>query len=194
VESKTPRRVKRGPRVIVLTSGGIDSAVVMAVYARERRDAVGVFIDYGQPARRSEWAAARALAAHYAVPVRRIKLGFHLPSEKGEFLFRNAILALTAAATTKERPLVVALGVHSGSHYYDTTPAFLDDLQRLVDGYSNGTVSIGRPLLKMNKAMIVEYARRHRVPLRLTYSCETRSGSACGECPSCMDREANRVR
>lgn len=66
-------------RIALLLSGGIDSAATLAVYFRQKAHIDAVFFDYGQPARRSEWEAAQAIAAHYNVNLRRIRLGVRLP-------------------------------------------------------------------------------------------------------------------
>jgi 7-cyano-7-deazaguanine synthase len=174
--------------IIVLLSGGIDSAATLAAYRKQRALVSAMFFDYGQPARRSEWAAAEAIARHYHINVARVRLGFRLTPRDGEFFGRNALLALAAAATNPVGPLVIAAGIHTSSPYYDTTPSFIADIQRLLDGYSGGTVTFAAPFLENTKAAVVQYARRHRVPLNLTYSCERRNAPACGKCRSCEDR------
>jgi 7-cyano-7-deazaguanine synthase len=117
-----------------------------------------------------------------------VKLGVGLPGDNGEFFGRNALLVLLGGAVESNRPLIVALGIHSASPYYDTTSAFASDAQRVLDGYAKGAITLGAPFLSLTKQSIVDYARRHRVPLRLTYSCERKNAPACGKCPSCGDR------
>jgi 7-cyano-7-deazaguanine synthase len=180
--------------VIVLLSGGIDSAATLAAYRKQRLLVSAMFFDYGQPARRSEWAAAQAIAHHYHINVARVRLGFRLAPRDGEFFGRNALLALAAAATHPVGPLVIVSGIHASSPYYDATPPFMADIQRLLDGYSGGIVTFAAPFLENTKAAVVQYARRHRVPLNLTYSCERRSAPACGSCPSCQDRASLNVK
>ncbi|HVZ37001.1 MAG TPA: 7-cyano-7-deazaguanine synthase, partial [Polyangiaceae bacterium] len=177
-------------RVLILLSGGIDSACALAAYRADRHPASALFVDYGQPARRSERVAAEAIARHYRVPLSTVKLGVGLPGDNGEFFGRNALLVLLGGAIESNRPLIVALGIHSASPYYDTTSTFASDAQRVLDGYAKGAITLGAPFLTLTKQTVVDYARRHRVPLRLTYSCERRNAPACGECPSCGDRSA----
>lgn len=181
------------PAVVVLLSGGIDSASVLAAYIAARHPARAIFVDYGQPARRSELAAARALARLHSIRLDVVKLGVQLTSDNGQFFARNALLVLLAAAAESSRPLIVGLGIHSASPYYDTTSVFRADIQRVLDGYAAGTITLGAPFLEMTKGSVVKFARRHKVPLGLTYSCETKNAPACGECPSCRDRRACRV-
>ncbi len=50
--------------VIVLLSGGIDSAARVAFYRQLGHAVAGVFVDYGQPVRAQEEKSAVAIAAH----------------------------------------------------------------------------------------------------------------------------------
>jgi 7-cyano-7-deazaguanine synthase len=180
-------------RIVVLLSGGIDSAATLAVYHKKKAVIDAVFVDYGQPSRRSEWESAQSIAEHYQIPLKKIRLGFRPKNTDGEVFCRNALMAMAAGAIIDVRPLVIAMGIHSASPYYDTTETFVGDLQRLFDGYTGGAIALGIPFLDLTKSEIVKFARRHRVPISLTYSCERRSAPPCGNCLSCMDRMALNV-
>ena len=95
---------------------------------------------------------------------------------------------LAAAGTTKRRPLTVAIGIHALTDYYDTTTLFIKHTQRLLNGYSGGSVTLSAPFLADTKAEVIRFAKDNSVPLRLTYSCERQNAPACGECLSCRDR------
>ena len=177
--------------IVVLMSGGIDSAAVAAAYRHKGTQISGVFVDYGQPAARSEWCAARLIARHFDVDIRKVGLGFRLASQRGEFFGRNALLVLTAAGTTETRPLHIALGIHALSDYYDTSPLFLRHMQRILNGYFGGSVTLSAPFLAENKAAVIEFAKQNRVPLDLTYSCEVQDAPECKLCSSCLDRVSN---
>ena len=173
---------------VVLLSGGIDSSAAVGVCLEDGIAPVGVFVDYGQPAARSEWSAAESVARHYGIEVGRVSLGFPLASREGEFFGRNALLILTAAGMTEARPLSIVSGIHALSEYYDTSPLFLRQMQHLLNGYFGGLVTLSTPFLADTKAEVVQFARDHDVPLQLTYSCEYQNAPACGTCPSCKDR------
>ena len=173
---------------VVLMSGGIDSAATVAMCKDDASTLTGLFIDYGQSARDSEWEAAQRLAEHFAINVASLTLFVEMNSRGGEYFGRNALFVLTAAASSAERPLAVALGIHSQCPYYDTTPLFSKHMQRLLDGYSGGEVTLIAPFLSYTKKEVIEFAEMNDVPLRMTYSCERQNSPACGQCPSCQDR------
>ena len=109
---------------VVLMSGGIDSSATLA-RCRDTTDSnTGLFVDYAQPAAKSEFEAAQLIAAHYEIQISEVNLGFGLYQRRGEFFGRNALFVLVAAAVEAERPLQVAIGIHALAEYYDTTPVF----------------------------------------------------------------------
>ena len=169
-------------------SGGIDSSATLVACQGPGTSLSGMFVDYGQPAARSEWKAAQSIASHHKIEIDKVVLGVSLVSDRGEFFGRNALFILTAAGTIPLRPLVIALGIHALTDYYDTTPLFVRDMQRLLNGYSGGAVTLSVPFLAHTKAEVIEFAKENSVPLHLTYSCEWQNAPACGKCPSCLDR------
>ncbi len=170
-------------------SGGIDSSATALAVLNEGHETSGLFVDYGQPAARSEWRAARDVAQRLGIEIERVDLGFHLASSGyGEFFGRNALLILAAAGRVQTRPLTVALGIHALSEYYDTQPLFLRQMQGILDGYSGGSVTLRAPFLACPKAEVIEFARENGIPLVMTYSCETQNAPPCLRCPSCEDR------
>ena len=173
---------------VVLMSGGIDSSATLAACQEPSISLRGMFVDYGQLAARSEWEAAQRIASHYQIEIDKVDTGISLVSDRGEFFGRNALFILTAAGSIPQRPLIVALGIHALADYYDTTPLFVKHIQRLLNGYSGGAVTLSVPFLAHTKAEVIRFARENSVPLHLTYSCERQDAPACGACPSCRDR------
>ena len=173
---------------IVLVSGGIDSSATVAVCQDAKPKVSSLFFDYGQPAALSEWEAAQRIASHYQIDIDKVNLGATLVSNGGEFFGRNALFILMAAGTVIQRPLTIALGIHALTDYYDTTPLFVRHMQRVLNGYSGGMVTLYAPFLASTKPELVQFARLEAVPLDLTYSCERQNAPACADCPSCRDR------
>jgi 7-cyano-7-deazaguanine synthase len=177
----------------VLISGGMDSAACIDFYQRQRFVVTGLHIAYGQPASRQEVAAATAIAHHYGIPLTIIRLVGPRPKSDGELLGRNAFLLFTALMEIVDHPAIIALGIHSGTPYYDCSPSFLTAVQSIIDGQCDGRIRVAAPFVEWTKKEIWDYSVEHRVPIDLTYSCERGLDHPCGLCLSCRDMEALRV-
>jgi 7-cyano-7-deazaguanine synthase len=181
---------KRRAAVIVLVSGGLDSAACVNYYKSKRYDVKAVFVDYGQKANRMESSSARALATHYKVPLQKLRLNAGTRFGEGEVFCRNAVLLLTALMANPTFKGIISIGIHSDSLYYDCSVSFVSLMKRLISEYSDGRVLLDVPFLRWNKRMIFDYAKSRHVPLSLTYSCERGRKKPCGECLSCRDLRA----
>lgn len=179
--------VSNKDRVLLLTSGGIDSTALIDFYLRRNLRVRCIYFQYGQPSAQSEKAAVERICAHYKVEKEIVTLEFPMARRKEEFVCRN-ILFVLAASSLELPPLRIALGIHAGSQYYDCTRSFLDDCQRILDGYYSGTVRVEAPFLDFIKIDIVEYCQANDVPLDFTYSCQRQNYPPCGKCKSCLDR------
>ena len=204
-------------RAVVLLSGGLDSATVLAL-ARERgRECYALSIAYGQRhgvELEAAAAVARALGAHQhrvmqvdlaniggsaltdhsiAVPV-SASTGIpvtYVPA-------RNTImlsLAMAWAEVLDAREIHVGVNAIDYSGYPDCRPEFIaafEDLAAVATkaGVEGRKLAIRAPLLRMSKAQIVREGTRLGVDYGLTVSCyqADASGAACGLCDSCRLR------
>lgn len=180
----------KNKHVLVLLSGGIDSTACTAFYLTQRFSVCALFFDYGQPSARRESDAASAICRHYGIPLEKIVCsgfgqwsGSYIPG-------RNAFLLHAALMVFKHTTGIIAIGVHSGTPYYDCSEQFIRHMQSSFDLYTDGRVSIGAPFVQWNKRDIWDYCRSKEVPIQLTYSCELGREQPCGQCLSCKDLEA----
>lgn len=185
-------RPEDGP-VLVLLSGGVDSAACVDLYQARGREVAGLFVDYGQAARRAEHAAAGAVAAHYGIGLRCLELRAGREAGPGLVPGRNGFLVF-AALLDGAHAGTISLGVHAGTAYYDCSPAFIDHMDQVVRACSGGAAGVEAPLVHWHKHQIWEYARDHGVPVHLAWSCEAGGDSACGVCPSCGDVRVEQLR
>ena len=185
--SKSPSRPPR--QCLVLVSGGIDSAACVRFYQRQQFAVRGLHITYGQPAAHQEATAARAVRDHYGIPLAHLRvLGAGL-KPAGQILGRNAFLLFTALSELGACSAMIALGVHSGTPYYDCTARFISAVQTIVDGQCDGRIRVAAPFLEWTKRQIWDYCVEQQVPIERTYSCEKGQVRPCGVCLSCRDRE-----
>ena len=187
------RSVDSDAEVWVLLSGGIDSSACLAFCVENNMAAAGVFIDYGQRAAHRESAAALAIAQHFGVPLRQFRWFGGGQKKLGEIAGRNAFLLLACLLELPRRPMLIAIGIHSGTGYADSEPEFIDLVQSVVDMYEMGCVQIVAPFKGWSKQDVWEFAQSRRVPVELTYSCELGNEQPCGICNSCCDLEKLRA-
>jgi 7-cyano-7-deazaguanine synthase len=173
---------------IVLLSGGIDSAAC-AWFLRESGYSVkGLFVDYGQRAVLFEKRGAEALSTTLGIALDCISVSTPNQFGAGEITGRNAFLVFVALLTSQLRAGTIALGIHSGTAYYDCSAAFVQGMDRLLAEHTDGCVRLSTPFITWSKKNILDYYESSGLPIDLTYSCEAGTMPPCGTCLSCRDR------
>jgi 7-cyano-7-deazaguanine synthase len=175
---------------MVLLSGGIDSAACAHFLERNGYSVSCMFVDYGQAPAGEESKASAALAERMGLTLTNHKVSPAGVLGKGEIRGRNAFLVMTALLLCDPSTRVISLGIHSGTAYYDCSPAFATLMDRVLAEYSDGCTRLFTPFLYWTKNAVVDYFRGSGLPIELTYSCEMGQPAACGVCPSCRDRRA----
>ena len=203
-------------RAVVLVSGGMDSAVVLAL-ARERGlDCHALTVSYGQR-HSAELAAAAELAGvqgaveHKVVVVDLRSIGgsaltadIAVPEQAGEGIpvtyvpARNTIMLSVALGWAE---VLGAQEIHCGvnavdySGYPDCRPEFIaafEALARLATkaGVEGRPLSVHAPLMRMSKADIAREGARLGVDFSRTVSCyqADAEGRACRRCDACRLR------
>lgn len=178
---------------IVLLSGGIDSTACIYYYINQGFNVKAVFIDYGQIASKKELESAKKIAALYEVNLDIITLDHSLKFAQGEIKGRNAFLIFAVLLNYSKLQGLISLGIHSGTSYYDCSEHFSKNIQKILDGYTNGQLVLDTPFLKWDKKMVYNYCKINEIPIHLTYSCENGTDEPCGICNSCKDRRALNV-
>lgn len=203
------------PRAVVLTSGGMDSAVTVAI-AAQTHDVALLHATYGQRTAVRERRAFEAIADHYRVGDRLVLDLSHLSAIGGSALtdadaaletydpattgqgaiprsyvpFRNANL-LSAAVSWAEALGAEAVYIGAveadSSGYPDCRATFLEAFEAAADlGTRPDThIAIRAPLIELSKADIVRRGVELDAPLHLTWSCYQAEERACGVCESC---------
>jgi len=178
----------RSKNVLVLLSGGIDSSALIYYYKSLSFTVKAMFVDYGQPAAIAEKVSAVKISEYYDVELLTIQLGFSIKLIGFEYSMRNALLINTALSYETDSYNLLALGIHSGTSYYDCSEEFINCYQRIIDGHFSGKVNLDAPFINLDKAEVYKYAKSINLPVNYTFSCENSSNIACNVCPSCKDR------
>lgn len=205
-------------RSVVLLSGGLDSATVLAMARAKGREVHALSFDYGQR-HRIELDAARAIAAKAGVAEHvvfsldlRVFGGSALTSsmqvpkdalaESGIPVTyvpaRNIIflsLATGFAEVSVAEEIWIGVNAIDFSGYPDCRPAFIEAFQNAVlkgtkSGVEQQRPRIVTPLIEMSKAEIIRRGVALGVDYSMTTSCydPDAAGRACGHCDSCILR------
>lgn len=177
----------------MLLSGGIDSTACVDFYLSQGMAVEGRHFSYGQASAKQEEQAAEAVARHYGIRLIRTSCVGVRSKGHGLILGRNAFLLFAALLESQRSPLLLAIGIHSGTDYYDCSPGFVSSVQQVFDGYTEGTVRVAAPFLAWSKQDIWHFCAQRGVPVHLTYSCERGAEQPCGVCRSCRDLESLRA-
>ena len=208
-------------KAVVLVSGGMDSATVLAI-AREQGFAThALSVSYGQR-HTSELEAAGHVAcvlgavAHKTVTVDLRTIGgsaltddIDVPEAGGEGIpvtyvpARNTVMlsvALGWAEVLGAADIFCGVNAVDYSGYPDCRPEFIEAFERLANlatkaGVEGAGIRIHAPLIDMSKADIVREGVRLGVDFGQTVSCYRADdqGRACGHCDACRLREAGFV-
>lgn len=176
-----------------MLSGGIDSTACIYYYLSQGFNIKGLFIDYGQsPAKKEKFSAVK-IASHYDIKLDIVQFRGFGKYQKGEIKGRNAILVLIPLLLYTKFNGVISMGIHKDTPYYDCSESFVNDIKVIINGYTNGEVTLDAPFLKWNKKMVYDYCKLNKIPIHLTHSCEVGVDKPCGKCLSCKDRKALNV-
>jgi 7-cyano-7-deazaguanine synthase len=206
-------------KAVILTSGGLDSATLLAMAHRNGRECYSLSFDYGQR-HRAELNAARGLAERYGDVVHRVvsldlsaiggsaltDMDIPVPTTPQEGIpityvpARNTVflsLALGWAEVLGASEIYIGVNAVDYSGYPDCRPAFIAAYQQLIGvatkaGVEGTSISLETPLIDLSKGAIIDVGLRLGVDYSMTVSCyqADEMGRACGECDSCRLRAA----
>jgi 7-cyano-7-deazaguanine synthase len=202
---------------VILLSGGLDSATVLAMARAQGRECYALSVAYGQR-HAVELDAAAAVARKHGARQHRV-MRVDLANIGGSALTdpsiavpitpgvgipatyvpaRNTImlsLAMAWAEVLDAREIHVGVNAVDYSGYPDCRPEFIAAFESLARfatkaGVEGRGLAIHAPLIHMSKAQIVREGTRLGVDYSLTVSCyqADESGRACGLCDSCRLR------
>jgi len=204
-------------KAVVLVSGGLDSATVLAMAKSQGFHCFTLSFDYGQR-HRAELVAAQKIAAAYPDVVHKV-VTLNLDSIGGSALTdkdiavpesptegipvtyvpaRNTIflsIALGWAEVLEASRIFIGVNAVDYSGYPDCRPEFIEAFTQLANvatkvGIEGGVMQICAPLSALSKADIIRAGVALGVDYSATVSCYQADalGRACGRCDSCRLR------
>ncbi|MEI7036521.1 7-cyano-7-deazaguanine synthase QueC [Fulvimonas yonginensis] len=203
-------------KAVVLVSGGMDSAVTVAIAREQGFQVHALSVAYGQRHGSELEAAERVAGAlgaaeHKTVQVDLRRIGgsaltadIAVPEQGGEGIpvtyvpARNTIMlsiALGWAEVLGAADIFCGVNAVDYSGYPDCRPDFIEAFERLANvatkaGIEGVGLRIHAPLMRMSKADIAREGQRLGVDFAQTVSCyqADAQGRACGHCDACRLR------
>ena len=209
-----PKQHKK--RAVVLLSGGLDSATILAIARHQGFDCFTLGVDYGQRHYSELQAAERVAVAlgchrHKLVEMDLRTIGgsaltdnIEVPETPQDGIpityvpARNTIflaIALGYAETLGANHLFIGVNAVDYSGYPDCRPDFIAAFEQLANlatkaGAEGTRFHIETPLMELSKAQIIQRGTDLGVDYSITVSCyqADSDGRACGHCDSCRFR------
>ncbi|HEC74855.1 MAG TPA: 7-cyano-7-deazaguanine synthase QueC [Methylophaga aminisulfidivorans] len=204
-------------KAVILLSGGLDSATVLAIAKNEGYECYTISFDYGQR-HRAELDASKQLSTAFGAEVHKV-INIDLTSIGGSALTdktiavpesheegipityvpaRNTVflsIALGWAEVLGAEAIFVGVNSVDYSGYPDCRPEYIAAFETMANlatktGVEGNKLRIETPLIDLSKQAIIEKGMDLGVDYGLTVSCyqADEHGQACGECDSCRFR------
>jgi len=204
---------------VVLLSGGMDSATVLAMAIEQDFDCYALSFRYGQR-HSAELDAAESIAKSFAVRAHRIvdldlaaiggsaltDASIPVPEEGGEGIpvtyvpARNTVflsIALAWAEVLGVQDIFIGVNAVDYSGYPDCRPEYIAAFEAMANLATKAAVEgslfrINTPLINLSKAEIISRGEKLGVDYSATVTCyqADAQGRACGHCDACRLRKA----
>ena len=201
-------------KAVILVSGGLDSATVLAMAVKQGYDCYTLAFDYGQRHHSELLASQRVADSLGSVEHKVVKLDLStiggsaltddsiaVPEHGGEGIpvtyvpARNTIflsIGLGWAEVLGASKIFIGVNAVDYSGYPDCRPDYIAAFESMANlatkaGVEGAGLQIIAPLMVMNKGDIIVEGTRLGVDYGLTVSCyqANDNGEACGHCDSC---------
>ncbi|MEW5979428.1 MAG: 7-cyano-7-deazaguanine synthase [Acidobacteriota bacterium] len=200
-----------GKAVSVLLSGGVDSAVLLALISRRSRLVHPLYVRSGLFWEEAElyWLRRflQALSAASVQPVATLELpvsdlynahwsvtGLSVPdlNSEDEAVYlpgRNLLLLSKASIYCALQGIsAITLGPLQGNPFPDSTPSFFSSFRKAASQALSCDLEVLTPLSHLSKVQVIQLGKD--LPLELTFSCiQPRDNLHCGRCNKCWERQ-----
>lgn len=198
--------------VILTLSGGLDSATVLALAKKQKKDVNVLTVNYGQKNWKKELQCVEKLCEIYDVKNLKIldltwlgsfggsaitdeNISLTSPEDTNIYVpFRNTIIlsACIAWAEVINCKLIYTGSIEGNEEDIcpDNTPKFYTAFNKLVEEATGKKIIAIAPLIDLTKEEVLQLAIELGVPLNYTWSCVSSDVYPCNMCSPCVDRKA----
>lgn len=201
---------------VVLFSGGMDSATLIAWARDQGYKVIALSVNYGQR-HKVELECAKAYCSSFGIEhiildlssVQAILAGSALTSDEvdvphGHYADENMkltvvpnrnmiLLSLAAGLAVSRKATKIFYAAHAGDHaiYPDCRPEFYEAAKQAISLGNYDAPDMEAPFIEMRKEDIAEYGDRLGVPWEMTWSCYEGQPDQghCGKCGTCVERK-----
>ena len=200
-------------KVLVVLSGGMDSAVLL-YHTNQTHNVVGaVNFNYGSKHNEQERKRAKKLCENLGVKLYEVNLDFIAENFKSDLLksggeipeghyadenmkktvvpFRNGIMLSIAAGLAESLEAdAIGLGNHFGDHavYPDCRADFIKPMAEAIQNGTWKQIKLYAPFTGLTKTDLARMGSEIGVPFEDTYSCYKGQDNHCGKCGTCVER------
>lgn len=189
-------------KIICLSSGGMDSSVLLRMLQNNDHELHPLFVNYGQKSAKQELNAFEKVCKFLKIEghvidldsLKEIKCGLTDKNISAiDFPFfpaRNLILmSIGAAYAFNHASDILSVAFLKNSTFPDQTQKFVTDIENTIKTSLGTDFKILTPFIDMDKKEVLQLAKKYNFPLDLTYSCHSGGEKPCGKCMGCLERE-----
>lgn len=205
-------RTRPGGALAVLSSGGVESAAMLAQALKRYERVYPIYLRKGLRWETAEFAALKGFLATFRsdglagltvleVPLAQVygphwslggsgTPGFHAPDEAVYLPGRNLLLlGLAGIFCSIRRIPTLWLGVLKGNPFRDARSGYLRQVEQLLEQSTGFSLRIATPFREFTKPQVI--GQWKSLPWEKTFSClRPVQGSHCGRCQKCSERKA----
>lgn len=199
-------------KVVIILSGGMDSATLLYHYLDEKANVHAISFNYGQRHSR-ELRCAEELCLLNKIPHQIVDLPItnllqgssqtddRVDVPEGHYADENMkktvvpnrnmiMLAVAGAYAIGIKADVLAYGAHAGDHtiYPDCRMTFTKPMREAFRNCDWHELELETPFILSTKGDIVRHGEKLGVPYEVTWTCYKGKQKHCGKCGACQER------
>jgi 7-cyano-7-deazaguanine synthase len=188
-------------KIVSLSSGGLDSSILLCVLKKDKHDVHPLFINYGQKSAKHEHDAFFKVCKFLELTghvinlesLKEIRCGLtdeHISAvDFPYFPARNLILASVGASYAHNHTCdLLSLGFLQNSFFPDQSQKFVLEIENMIKTSLGTDFKVLTPFIDMNKKEVMQLAKKYDFPIDITYSCHSGTEKPCGNCMGCIER------